>query len=319
MSQRPKIPSSTGNVQLQRVLKRIAALRTYKRGERRAPHKPLLLLVAIGEMLRGNDELKFRDVESALMPLLTAFAPPVQGRHQPELPYWYLISDGLWAIDGSDELPRQAGGFPRMAALRRTSGHLAPEIAALVKHDLGCTDLIVEQLLDEYFPRTLHEDILAAVGIEMAEDSLLRDTLPVPSSGRSRDPRFRESVLRAYEHQCAATGFRAALGGAYFGCEAAHVRWHAYDGPDDVSNGIALEPTMHKLLDAGAWTMTDERRILVSSEFTGSQQALKLLRDLHGQPIRNPLPGTPLVSIEFIKWHREPRQGGVFRPPALPL
>ena len=126
-------------------------------------------------------------------------------------------------------------------------------------------------------------------------------------------------MLRAYEHQCAATGFRAALGGSYFGCEAAHVKWHAYDGPDDVANGIALEPTMHKLFDAGAWTLTDDRRIVVSKEFTGSDQAIGLLRSLHGKALKTPLAGEPLVSSEFIGWHREPDRGGVFRAPGLPL
>ena len=134
---------------------------------------------------------------------------------------------------------------------------------------------------------------------------------------KRRDPAFRASVLRAYEHQCAVTGFRAALGGSYFGCEAAHVQWHAYDGPDTVANGICLEPTVHKLLDAGAWTLSDDRRILVSKDFTGSDTAVVRLRKQHGKPLGLPLEGEPMVSIEFIKWHRESKLGGVFRQPAM--
>ncbi|MDJ0909809.1 MAG: HNH endonuclease [Woeseiaceae bacterium] len=136
---------------------------------------------------------------------------------------------------------------------------------------------------------------------------------------RRRDPAFRERVLRAYEHQCAVTGFRAALGGSFFGCEAAHVRWHACQGPDTVDNGICVEPTLHKLLDAGAWSLTDDRRILVSSDFTGSSSAISRLRDLHGQPLRTPLTDEDRLSVEYIQWHREPDLGGVFRGPHLPL
>jgi putative restriction endonuclease len=304
---------------LDNVLQKISRLRTYQRGERRAPHKPLLLLIAIGELIRGKEQLPYPEVERTLIPLLKAFAPPVQNQPQPELPYWHLVSDGLWTVEGAEALPCQAGGFPRLAALRQTHGHLDSELADVVTTDPIGTELIIERILEEYFPPTIHVDIMAAVGIEQPAQRMLRDAPLSKAILRYRNPRFREDVLRAYEHQCAATGFRAALGGSYFGCEAAHVRWHAYDGPDDVANGIALEPTMHKLFDAGAWTLTDDRRILVSREFTGSEQALSLLRNLHGKPMKDPLPGEASVSCEFIRWHREPAFGGVFRLPALPL
>jgi putative restriction endonuclease len=304
---------------LDNVLQKISRLRTYQRGERRAPHKPLLLLIAIGELIRGKEHLPYPAVEKSLMPLLRAFAPQVRNRHQPELPYWHLTSDGLWTVEGAESLPRQAGGFPRIAALRQTHGCLDAELATVVSTDPVGTELVIERILREYFPQTIHEDIMAAVGIERPAQRMLRDAPLASAVVRYRNPRFREDVLRAYEHRCAATGFRAALAGSYFGCEAAHVRWHAYDGPDDVANGIALEPTMHKLFDAGAWTLTDDRRILVSSEFTGSEQALGLLRNLHGKPLKDPLPGESLVSCAFIQWHREPELGGVFRLPALPI
>lgn len=301
------------------VLRKLQRLNTFRRGERRAPHKPLLLLIAIGALLHGKRSLTFEEVKAKLTPLLRAFAPPVVGRHQPELPYWHLMSDGLWKVRGAEALPRQAGGFPKMAGLRSTVGELDDDLALIVVSDPTTTELIVERLLDEYFPATIQEDIMAAVGIERPTASSIRELSLAGPSIRYRNPRFRENVLRAYEHQCAATGFRAALSGAYFGCEAAHVQWHAYDGPDDVANGIALEPTMHKLLDAGAWTLTDDRRILVSKEFTGSDRAVAMLRDLHGRPLRPPLPGEPLVSEAYIRWHREKDLGGVFKLPALPL
>ena len=136
---------------------------------------------------------------------------------------------------------------------------------------------------------------------------------------RKRDPRFREEVLRAYENRCAFSGFRAALGGTFLGCEAAHVQWHSHDGPDSVANGVALEPTLHKLFDVGAWSLTDDRRILVSAEFTGTETTVARVREHHGTPLRDPLPGLAPLEPEFIQWHREPDLGGVFRRPALPL
>lgn len=304
---------------LESALAKVSRLNTYHRGERRAPHKPLLLLTAIGALMKGRRDLPFSFVEDMLNPLLRAFAPPVAGRPQPELPYWHLISDGLWEVPGAGTLLRQASGFPRLAALRGSVGRLSDDIATVVTTDRVGTEMLVEQLLDTYFPPSIQEEVLAAVGIARAVSQADPVHEAVRTAVRYRNPEFRENVLRAYEHQCAVTGFRASLGGIYFGCEAAHVKWHAYGGPDDVANGMALEPTIHKLFDAGAWTLTDDRRILVSKEFTGSDQAIVLLRNLHGKPVRSPLPGEPAVSAEFIRWHREAALGGVFRAPQLPL
>lgn len=296
----------------------VANLNVYKSGERRAPHKPLLVLLALAKLESGEERISFEDVESGLRPLLEAWAPPVQGRQQAELPYWYLASDGIWEVPSAADLPLQAGGFPRMPGLRASEAGFTPDVLALLQHDPQLKAEVVDIVLERYFPSTAHEDLLAAVGLDReALDRSVADELQ-GTIRRRRDPQFRNRVLRAYEYQCAASGFRAALGASYFGCEAAHVRWHAYDGPDMVSNGLCLEPTMHKLFDAGAWSLTDDRRVLVSSEYTGSETAVARLRSLHGQNLRDPIAGDP-VERRFIRWHREAGLGGVFRQPALAL
>jgi len=300
-------------------LNRIRRLNVNRTGERRAPHKPLLLLIAIAKLLREEREIPFSDVEAILTPLLKAYAPPVQGRYQPELPYWHLRTDGLWDVPGAESFERQAGGFPKMAELRSSAGNLDGDFAAALSADPGLAQAVVIILLEEHFPESLHADIIAAVGLEIPKSTTVSDRQQVTHTQRRRDPRFRQSVLRAYEHRCAVTGFRVALGGQYLGCEAAHVQWYAYSGPDEVSNGFAVEPTLHKLFDAGAWTLTDDRRVLVSADLTGTDETVARVRGLHGESLRIPIPGSPEISVEYIQWHREPDQGGVFRHPALLL
>lgn len=118
-----------------------------------------------------------------------------------------------------------------MAALRASAGHLDERFAAALLAEPGLVQATVATLLEEHFPESLHADILAAVGMVFPEPTIVADRQSVAHVQRRRDPRFREAVLRAYEHRCAVTGFRAALGVTYFGCEAAHVQWHAYDRP----------------------------------------------------------------------------------------
>jgi putative restriction endonuclease len=136
---------------------------------------------------------------------------------------------------------------------------------------------------------------------------------------RARDPQFRDMVLRAYDYRCAITGYQLLLGGTAFGCEAAHVKWHAAGGPDRVDNGIALCPNMHLLFDRGCISLTDDRRILISNELSGSEDIVDGIRQLSGKKMAQPVKGSLEVDSIFIRWHREPRLGGVFRGQALPV
>ena len=100
-------------------------------------------------------------------------------------------------------------------------------------------------LLQGHFPASLHDDIRTAVGLRW--EWVVRDA-PV-----ARDPNFRSAVLRAYERRCAVCNYDIRLGDELLGLEAAHIKWHAAGGPDDVSNGLALCGFHHKALDRGAW------------------------------------------------------------------
>ena len=195
----------------EQYLDRVCRLNVNIRGERRAPHKPLLLLVAIARLLRGERELPFAEAESILNPLLASYAPPVKARHQPELPFWHLCSDKLWEIPDAENFPRQAGGFPQMAALRSSYGHLATDFAEAILSRPDLVQATVSVLLEDHFPESIHDNILAAVGLELPEPDKMADRPLITYRARRRDPKFRQIVLKAYEHRCAISGFRAAF------------------------------------------------------------------------------------------------------------
>jgi putative restriction endonuclease len=302
-------------------LRHVRSLRVDHGGGQRKPHKPLLLLLAIARLMRrGEKSLSFEDVDEALRPLLDLYAPPVKGRHQPELPYWHLQSDEVWRVADAEHLARSAKGFPTLAALRASSAGIPDRFANVLFADERLAKDAVRWLLDEHFEPSMHADVLQAVGFEpdwLVDVGVRREPGDAREPGAARAPTFRDDVLAAYDQRCAVTGFQAMLAGTLFALEAAHVQWHSQGGPSVVANGIALNPTMHKLFDHGAWTLTDDRRILVSSHFTGSDVALEMLRSRHKQPLRAPVRADQTVAVEFIRWHREPELGGVFREPAI--
>ncbi len=81
-----------------------------------------------------------------------------------------------------------------------------------------------------------------------------------------RDGRFRDAVLRCAGYRCLVTGFGIGENPAsrlHGIVEAAHIRPVAAEGPDDLSNGLALTPTVHKLFDAGLFTLNSTSRGIV--------------------------------------------------------
>lgn len=71
------------------LLSQFEQLTTWFSGEQRAPHKPLLVLLALGEWSRGNSSVKFSETAKTLAELLQRFGPPRKTYH-PEHPFWRL-------------------------------------------------------------------------------------------------------------------------------------------------------------------------------------------------------------------------------------
>jgi hypothetical protein len=45
----------------EKLLTNIREVSVWKQGDQRAPHKPLLILYALGKLLAGQNEVRFRD------------------------------------------------------------------------------------------------------------------------------------------------------------------------------------------------------------------------------------------------------------------
>ena len=320
-------------------LRMIAEISVWRRGDVRAPHKPLLLLLALGRVVRGETRLAgYGDVvEPELTELLKRFGPP-RRHHHADKPYYRLRNDGLWDIPGVEKLPLTRNGVPPIPDLRRTAGGLPVPTYELLRHNRVIAEDAVRAILEAHFPLSLHADIRDAIGLPdvpvpqlgaggaagrgwSGDGPAVREA-PVAAAGPSpsvapRDPRFRHRVLRAYERRCAVCGFDVRVEDQLLGLEAAHIKWHAAGGPDSVSNGLALCSFHHKALDVGALGLErsgDEGvAVLVSSEISGRSSAVRQLLDFRGEPLRPPQHPDLAPSREYVKWHRRE----VFRGPAL--
>lgn len=131
-----------------------------------------------------------------------------------------------------------------------------------------------------------------------------------------RSARFRQDVLMAYRNQCAVSGFSA--DGVDGLIEAAHIRGAGWpeNGPDHITNGIALTPTLHRLFDRHLFSLQyigEELVVVTSNQLSGDMVQDSItgswLKVEQGQQVRLPSHASSRPRREFVDFHR-----GLLRP-----
>jgi putative restriction endonuclease len=238
----------------------------WKRGDMRAPHKPLLFLYALGQWQQGRESVRWVEAQPAMELLLQLFGRPMK-RQSPENPWARLVNDGVWVVSPPPKLQNR---------------NYSPQALA----DADSTGALSEELRERLRARP---DDLVTIASTIA-------------SKRKRDIGFATVVIRNYGHRCAICGYNLQLDNQVIGLEAAHIRWHAYDGPDIVENGLALCSLHHKLFDFGAFALQDDLSILVSRNLNGN--SVPEIARFHGADIQKHSIDFIPPEITFLRWQR---------------
>lgn len=197
---------------------RISKLSIWKQGGVRAPHKPLLILYALGRLQDHSSKLlSYEDVRNKLKDLLKEFGLKRKSYH-PEEPFIRLTKDGIWRLSVDSNSVNYSDKWLLTNGIH---GGFNEDIYSLLINDDNLVRDIAVLVLNEHFPETLHEDILTAVGLNIER-----------GSKRIRDASFRDRILQAYEYSYAVCGFNVRLGHTLVAVEAAHIKWHQAGGPD---------------------------------------------------------------------------------------
>lgn len=131
----------------------------------------------------------------------------------------------------------------------------------------------------------------------------VRERVERLSSRAIRDPLFRRLVLRAYDRRCAITGLKLINGGGRAEVEAAHIRPVERNGPDSVTNGLALSGTAHWMFDRGLITVADDMEILVSRQVNDEDGVRAIINGSGRALVRARAAERPHPL--FLQWHRE--------------
>ncbi|WP_339304501.1 HNH endonuclease [Paenibacillus sp. FSL L8-0435] len=270
------------------LINKINKITIWKNSGHRSPHKPLLILLALG-LLQSSDveNISYIEVKDKLRLLLGEFGPHRSTIH-PEYPFVRLKNDGIWDLNK----PVDNNATSAQLVRNEVSGGFTSEVILLLKEQPSLISELASILLETHFPNSIHNEVLNEVGLSI-------------NKGNKRNPNFRGMVLRAYGYNCAVCGYNLRMGHNLVGLEAAHIKWVQAGGPNVESNGIALCSIHHKLFDRGAYTISKDNDILVSEDVHGSRGLTEWLLKYHRRKMKSP------ISIEYrplngyLNWHHE--------------
>ena len=275
-----------------------------RQGRRPSPHKPLLLLLSIGHHLNGQSgPATFREIEEELKGLIRRYGLP-NSRENAHYPFWHLQSDLLWQIDRPELVGTTNSGDPHISDLREQEirGGLVQDFIKALNTSPVFGWRAVQILLNDYFPPSLHEDILLDVGLlDKVEPIGLIDT---KSRNNGRDRSFRDVVLQSYRNRCAICELDVQIDGRSIAIEAAHIKWHCASGPAQVKNGMALCALHHKFFDSGLFTVLSDLTVLVGGEAVGD--SLEDSLNKYGGSILPVIPerNDERPAARFLLWHK---------------
>ena len=280
------------------VGQRLTSLRQHQGDGRRAPHKPLLVLLALGQLsTTGSSSLKWTEVEKRLGALLAEFGTPTStGAPSAAYPFTRLRADGVWEL--SRDVANDNVGPLRAEPIE---GHFPADIEATLVATPSAVSAVARTLVESQFPSTLTTDVLLSVGLD-PEAVFGMQAVGQFVQARKRDVAWRHAIVAAWDRSCAFCGFDGSVGGAPVGIEAAHVRWFTIGGPDELDNGLALCSLHHKLFDRGALGLDDACSVVVSTNYAAVSDMGRAVYELHGRELR-PRPGTRLPAAAHVQWH----------------
>lgn len=220
--------------------------------------------------------------------------------------YLALIAPGSYLTFEQDVPFRLAGQLVERGVLNeqgRISGRAQSAVRPISDADFN--RIVMIGLPDEL-------DLLPRSGTFVAEEQAPyeteRDRALVLSSRAVRDRAFRKRVLEVYDCRCALTGLKFINGGGRAEAEAAHIRSVEANGPDIVTNGIALSGTVHWMFDRGLISLSDNLEILLSKKINDIDGVRKLINP--EGIARQPTDAGWRPHPRYLSWHREHCFGG---------
>ena len=136
----------------QGIIQQFQSINTWKSKGTRAPHKPLLMLLALGEIQRGNTGfIPYAVIEPKLKDLLIDFGPPRKTIY-PTFPFIRLANDRLWQFNKPELLNTRQDYTSKFLLSNDLQGKFPDVVGQQLKQDPALLRNIAELILSQNFP-----------------------------------------------------------------------------------------------------------------------------------------------------------------------
>jgi len=156
----------------ERLLRAIAELRTWRQGDQLAPHKPLMLLLALMRYRSASapGPLLYSDIETRLADLIAQLWPTT-GDAEPQDPFWRLKSSGVWELTAAPDssIDFDKSDPPSRAILRadHVTAAFSSDVDLALRTDPALAPEAIELIITEFFKTPQRELLRELFGIEI--------------------------------------------------------------------------------------------------------------------------------------------------------
>lgn len=295
-----------------------------------APHKPILLITLLELIDRGHITSNRVWIDPQLIgaiqenwkllvnvPLQIDFTQPfyhLQNDLVKNQPFWQLVTQPGYLIKEA---------VKSISRLVKMLDHalIAPHLFVLLQ-DAAQRKVLLDALLHTYFPATLANYRQAKATRQGYLAELERYVLNEPVVNYQslvvedefvasfvRGGMFQKKIPEIYDYTCCITGMRLESTLGHTLIDACHIEPFSLNGNDQITNGLALCPNLHRAFDRGLISIDQQYRVITSPHLREDHSHPYSLGQLHGQPLRLPDHQHHRPALANLEWHR----GNVFR------
>lgn len=295
-----------------------------------APHKPILLLSIINCFETNH----FKTNQICITPELVGtfksiWAEIVESeRHHClfSLPFFHMKSEPFWQLipkKGFELLLKSNTKIRGLNNLRTaiSFAQIDVELESLLRNE-NERQILKIAILEKYFPyfsnssssnngyiNTIKSEILNEPSEEYKQrlfalqEQLNDDEFEEEKFIRSH--LFKEQVHLSYDNSCSISRLKVEVTSNASLIDACHIIPFSHSFDDTISNGFALNPTLHRAFDRGLIAIDENYCVLVSDSFRESEKSEHSIRQYKGVEIFQPTKATHIPKIENFLWHRE--------------
>lgn len=295
-----------------------------------APHKPILLI----SLIQAFQQNLLTSKEIPILPELVGLFKSnwnklVETNHQClfTLPFYHLSSEPFWQLipNVGCELWVKSKSSMRSFSNLTTAIKFAQIDEELLKIAKNKEDssVLIQFLLEKYFPNSSSNfssggdnyitDIENQIIQEPKEEYKKRlltirkqlDNDAFQEEIFIRSNVFKKEIPKVYNFTCCISGLRIDAIANISMIDACHIIPFSESYNDTISNGIALCPNLHRAFDRGLFSITDDYRIIMSRDFSETNETNYSLKQFDGKGILLPSNDNYQPSLESLKYHRD--------------